>query len=286
VNQGSLRSGYGFAAATVMIWSGFVLMARLGGRSQLTAWDLTALRFGVAALVLLPAWLFWKRVPLFTGTMAGLAATGGLGYSLTVYAGFKYAPAAHGAVLISGLLPFFVPLCAWLIVRESPRHSIRLALPVIALGLGALAVDAFGHSSGTLLGDLLMVSSSLLWAIYTILVRRSGLDPWQTTIGVALLAALVYLPVYVFCLPHALAATPWPVLIGQGFYHGILVVIIAMLLYMQALTRLGAARLGSVMAVVPAVGGVGASLVLGEPLSPWLITGLALTSAGAWLGAR
>jgi drug/metabolite transporter (DMT)-like permease len=126
----------------------------------------------------------------------------------------------------------------------------------------------------------------LLWAIYTMLVRRSGLDPWQTTIGVALLAALIYLPLYVLLLPKALSITPWPVLIGQSVYHGILVVIVAMLLYMQALSRLGAARLGSVMAVVPAVGGVGSSLVLGEHLSPWLITGLVMTSLGAWAGTR
>jgi len=285
--RSTLRSGYGFAAATVAIWSGFVLMSRLGGRSPLTAFDLTALRFGVAAVVLLPAWLFWKRVALFNRTMLQLVLTGGIGYSLTVYGGFKFAPAAHGAVLLSGLLPFFVPVAALLLAGEPPRRSIRVALPLIALGLVALGIDTFAHASGsTWRGDLLMVSASLIWAVYTILVRRSGLDPWQTTIGVALLSALLYLPVYVLLLPKALAQTPWPMLIHQGIYQGVLVVIVAMLLYMQALSRLGAARLGSVMATVPAIAGISASLVLGEPLSGWLLGGLALTSAGAWLGAR
>lgn len=286
MNQGSTRSGYGFAAATVSIWAGFVLMARLGGKSHLTALDVTALRFGVAAVMLLPAWLFWKRVPLFNRTMLGLVATGGIGYSLAVYSGFKYAPAAHGAVLISGLLPFFMPLCAFLILREPFRHSLRLALPVIALGMVALGVDTFGHSSGTWKGDLLMISSSILWAVYTVLVRRSGLGPWETTIGVALLASLIYLPVYVLFLPKAIGLEPMHVLVAQGFYNGVLVVIVAMLLYMQAMVRLGPTRLGSIMAVVPAVAGIGSSLVLGEPLSGWLVFGLAMTSLGAWLGAR
>ena len=285
--QRTLRSGYGFAAATVMIWSGFVIMSRLGGRSPLTAFDLTALRFGVASAVLLPAWLFWKRVPLFNRQMLGLVLTGGITYALTVYGGFKFAPAAHGAVLLSGLLPFFVPLAALLIQKEPLRRSLRIALPVIALGMLGLAIDTFAHATGsTWRGDLLMIASSITWAIYTILVRRSGLDPWQTTIGVALLSALIYLPVYALFLPKAIMLTPWDMIIHQGIYQGILVVIVAMLLYMQALARLGATRLGSVMATVPAIAGISASLLLGEPLSAWLLGGLVLTSAGAWLGTR
>jgi len=285
--QDTLRAGYGFAAATVMIWSGFVLMSRLGGRSPLTAFDLTALRFGVASLVLLPAWLFWKRVPLFNGTMFGLVLTGGLGYSLTVYGGFKFAPAAHGAVLMSGLLPFFVPLASLLIEKQPLPRRLRYALPMIALGMLGLAIDTFSHPGGsTWRGDLLMICASLIWAIYTILVRRSGLDPWQTTIGVALLSALIYLPAYALFLPRAISLTPWSMIVRQGVYQGIVVVIVAMLLYMQALSRLGPTRLGSVMATVPAIAGISASLMLGEPLSGWLIGGLALTSVGAWLGAR
>jgi drug/metabolite transporter (DMT)-like permease len=72
----------------------------------------------------------------------------------------------------------------------------------------------------------------------------------------------------------------------QGFYHGVLVAIVAMVLYMQALARLGPMRLGTVMATVPAIAGVGATLVLGEPFSLWLVAGLVLTSLGAWLGTR
>jgi drug/metabolite transporter (DMT)-like permease len=190
-------------------------------------------------------------------------------------------------VLISGLLPFFVPLAALVIQREPLRPNLLQALPLIALGMLGLAVDTFMHSSGsTWRGDLLMVTSSLSWAVYTILVRRSGLTPWQTTIGVALLSALIYLPVYALLLPKALTQASWPMLIQQGIYQGIIVVIVAMLLYMQAMARLGPTRMGSVMATVPAIAGISASLILGEPLSAWLLGGLTLTSIGAWLGAR
>jgi drug/metabolite transporter (DMT)-like permease len=43
---------YGLAA--VSIWSGWIVVARLGLKTSLTPWDIAALRFGVAGLLLLP----------------------------------------------------------------------------------------------------------------------------------------------------------------------------------------------------------------------------------------
>jgi drug/metabolite transporter (DMT)-like permease len=280
------RSGYFFAAGAVLIWSGFVLVARMGGTSVLNTFDITALRFGVAAVILLPLWIFWKRVPLFNKTVLSLALTGGIGYSTVVYFAFNYAPAAHGAVLVSGLLPFFVPLIAFVVLKEPLRRNLRIALPVIALGIICLGVDIFSRSENTLPGDLLLIASSLIWAIYTILAKRSGLGAWETAIGGALLSALIFLPIYLLFLPKAIMAAPLSDIILQGIYQGAVVAVIAMLFYIAAVTRLGPARTGSFMAVVPAIAGVSASLILGEPLTAWLITGLLATSAGAWLGSR
>lgn len=281
-----VKSGYFFVAGAVFIWSGFVLVSRIGGTSVLNAFDITALRFGVASLVLLPLWLFWKRVPLFNTKMLSLALSGGIGYSVTVYFAFKHAPAAHGAVLISGLLPFFVPLMAFVVLREPLRSNLRIALPVIAAGVICLGVDIFSRSENTLPGDLLLIASSLLWSLYTVLAKRSGYGAWETAIGGALLASLIFLPVYVVLLPKAIMTAPLNDILLQGIYQGIVVAVIAMVFYMAAMTRLGPARTGACMALVPAVAGIGASLILGEPLNAWLICGLLATSVGAWLGAR
>lgn len=282
----SSNSGYFFAAGAVLIWSGFVLVSRIGGTSVLNAFDIAALRFSVAGLVLLPVWWFWKRIPLFNKTVLSLALSGGIGYSLVVYFAFKHAPAAHGAVLISGLLPFFVPLMALAILNEPLRRNLRIALPVIAVGMICLGVDIFSRSENTLPGDLLLVTSSLIWALYTILAKRSGLGAWETAIGSALLAALIYLPIYALFLPKAIMVAPLNDILLQAIYQGVVVAVIAMLFFMAAMTRLGPTRLGACMALVPAVAGISASLILGETLDAWLIAGLLATSAGAWLGAR
>lgn len=282
----SSRSGYAYAAATVLIWAGFVLLSRMAGTSALNGNDVVALRFGIAALILLPAW-WWKwRVPLFNRRVFLLMLTGGLGYTLAAYWSFRFAPAAHGAVLLSGMLPFFVAAVTWLLLGEPPRPRLRHALICIALGVLCLARHSLGGLAQSWPGDLLMLGASLSWAFYTVLVRRWAYAPAETTIGVTLLSAVLFLPLYFLLLPKGIALMPLSTVMLQGFYHGVLVAIVAMVLYMQALARLGPTRLGTAMATVPAIAGIGATLLLGEPFSLWLVGGLVLTSLGAWLGTR
>ena len=247
---------------------------------------MTALRFGTAAVLLLPLWLFWKRVPLFNLRMAVLVATGGIGYSVVAYSSFHSAPAAHGAVLLSGILPFFVAVLAWRLLDQPLSPNLKSALLVIAFGVSALAMHSLHDLATSWPGDLMMITASLLWGLYTVLVKKWGYSPWETTLGVALLSALIYLPIYALLLPKGITLVPLSAIIMQAFYQGFLVVIVAMMLYMQALARLGPTQLGAAMATVPAVAGIGATLALGEPFTAWLLAGLILTSLGAWMSTR
>ena len=43
---------YGLSAVT--IWAAFIVVSRLGIRTSLTPWDVAAIRFGVAGVLLLP----------------------------------------------------------------------------------------------------------------------------------------------------------------------------------------------------------------------------------------
>jgi drug/metabolite transporter (DMT)-like permease len=285
-NAAHRRSGYLFALVCVLLWASFVLLSRIAGTSALNGFDLTALRFGVASLVLLPLWIFWRRVPLFNKQMLALASTGGLGYALLAYTAFHFAPASHGAVLLSGVLPFFVTVFAWWLLDERPSHRRWLALVVIALGVSSMAMYSLRNLRNSWPGDVLMIAGSAVWGMYTVLVKRWSKAPWDVTIGVGLLSAVLYLPVYCLFLPKGLFLAPWQAIVVQGLFHGLMVVIVAMLCYMQAMVRLGPTRLGAMMALVPAIAGLGAVIVLNEPYSWWLVTGLCLTSGGAWLGAR
>lgn len=282
--------GYLAALGTVAIWSGFILVSRAGGKTALTPYDILALRLATAGVLLLPFAGSLPKGAWSDRRLWTLALVGGLLYGLLVYAGFKQAPAAHGAILLPGMQPFLIALVAWAMTGARPHRARLVGLAAIAAGIVCVATPyVLGTGAWTpaiLGGDALILASSLVWAVYSVLVKRWGFDPWTLTRFVALGSAVVFLPVYVLWLPKALDAVPVSMLVVQGLYQGIGPTIVAMLLFLKAVHYLGAERTGAMIALVPVIAGVAAAPLLGEPLTGWLLAGLAFVSAGAFLAVR
>src|SRR3954465_12342874 len=85
---------YGLAA--VSIWAGNIVVAGLGLRSSLTPWDISAIRFGVAGLLLAP-YLLREGLAFDRLGWLGLEALvlGGAPTVLLANYGLLFAPAAH-----------------------------------------------------------------------------------------------------------------------------------------------------------------------------------------------
>lgn len=280
--------GYLAAAGTVAIWTGFILISRMGGKTALTPYDVMALRLGTASLLLLP---FLKGMPdhaWLDRRLWTLTLLGGVAYCVLVYAGFKLAPAAHAAILLPGMQPFLVAGAAFLLSGERPTPARWCGLLVIAAGVACVAVPYLGGgwSPALLYGDLLILAASIVWAFYSVLVKRWHYSPWILTRFVTLGSALAYLPVYLLFLPKHLAAVPQSTLLLQGLYQGIGPTILAMLLFLKAVSILGPVRVGALIALVPVLAGVAAAPLLNEPLTVWLLIGLVGVSLGALIAAR
>ncbi len=283
--------GYLAAAGTVAIWTGFILVSRMGGKSALTPYDTLALRLATASLLLLP---FIGSLPAGTWRNArlwSLAMLGGLIYGVLAFAAFKFAPAAHGGILLPGMQPFLIAAVAWAINGARPGRATTGGLLCIGVGLTCVAshyLTGSGHdwTPDMLIGDALLLCSSLAWAIYSVLAKKWGCDPWTLTRFVALGSAVIFLPLYLMWLPKALGEVPVSMLLLQGLYQGGGVTIVAMLLFLKAVHVLGAQRTGALVALVPVLAGLAAAPLLDEALSGWLIAGLLFVSAGAFIAAR
>ena len=283
-----LLRGYLAAAATLVMWTGFSLFSRYAGKSVLTPYDVFALRLSVAALVLLPF------APRFLGQGAWrdqrlwlLASLGSLLYCLVVYTGFRYAPAAHGAILLSGMQPFLISAIVLAVDGILPNRMRSLGLIGIATGIACAAVPYFNvWSPEVVFGDLLIFSGSVLWAIYSVLAKRWGYSPWTLTSAVALIPAVLYLPIYALFLPKALAEAPLALIVTQGLYQGIVATILAMLAYLKAISILGTERAAVFLALVPITTGLTAVPLLGEALTGWLLSGLVFVSLGSFVASR
>lgn len=286
--------GYACAALVTLVWAGFILVSRHGvrvgdGGPRLTPFDLGALRFGVSGLIAAGLWAAGFGRGLRPGQSAALAAFAGLGFALPAYCAFSFAPAAHGAVLLPGTLPFLVAAAGWLVFGDRWTPARRISLVLVLGGILLLAAESYGFETappGAWRGDLLFLLGSTSWAAYTVLVRRWGASPAQVVVSVGIWSAVAYLPVWWLALPSALGAVPLGVSVFQGIYQGFFAVTVALFLFTQAMASLGAARLTTITALTPGLAGVLAVPLLGEPLGALALAGLLLVCVGVVVGVR
>jgi len=284
----SPRAGLIAAFFAICIWTGFILVSRHGGKGVLTGWDVTALRFGVGALIAL---FFLPRVILPPYKIILLfSAFGGVGYAVAVYIGFRMAPAAHAAVLLPGSLPFTTAVIAWLWLRQMPSPTQRIALMLVFVGISLTAADTISHGAhltGTqMFGDLLFLCGSSLWAVFTLLLRRYPMPPLTAAVSTTLGSAILFLPTWWLFLPSKMDQAPTAEIAMQAIYQGVLVVFVAMMLYSFAVRNLGAQTVVLLMAIVPGLAALSAVPVLGEPLSSLTLAGLGAVTLGAVFAAR
>ena len=275
--------GYLFVCITMCIWGGFTILSRLNLHWHVSAWDLVAMRFAIAFLILMPVLIYKKDLAfLWHPRPVILALTGGLAYCLTVYTAFLHAPAAHAAIFLNGCIPLCTAVAAYLLFKQPFDKHTWLSLSIM---LSALALMSYlmlhEQASAFGLGDILFFLSAVWWGIFTVLLKQWKLSAWHSMASVAIWSALIYLPIYILFIPkHFQQAEPVHLLI-QGVFHGVLVVIIATLTYVAAIERLGAFKTGSIVTLAPFIAAVIAVPLLNEPLSPAIMCGLVAMGLGA-----
>lgn len=99
--------------------------------------------------------------------------------------------------------------------------------------------------------------------------------------AVAVLSALLYWPLYMLVLPSTLATADPAEIVLQGLFQGVLVVVIAMILFARAVAELGPVRLSLFMAMVPGLAVLVSVPLLGETPGAWPMAGLLFVSLGA-----
>ena len=245
--------GYLFVCITMCIWGGFTILSRLNLHWHVSAWDLVAIRFAIAFIILMPVLVYKKDLAfLWHPRPIILALTGGLAYCLTVYTAFLHAPAAHAAIFLNGCIPLCTAVAAYLLFKQPFDKHTWLSLSIM---LSALALMSYlmlhEQASAFGLGDILFFLSAVWWGIFTVLLKQWKLSAWHSMASVAIWSALIYLPIYILFVPkHFQEAEPVHLLI-QGIFHGVLVVIIATLTYVAAIERLGAFKTGSIVTLAP-----------------------------------
>jgi drug/metabolite transporter (DMT)-like permease len=280
----------GLAAAA--IWASWSAVTRFAVTTSFDPWDVALLRYAAAGVLLSPVLarrglardrLGWR------GLMA-LIAGAGAPYALVAAVALRLAPAAELSALNPGCIPLFVAAIAFAFAGEAISFAQRVGLALMvtsAVILIAASTTDFGATWSTshTFGAGLALLAALMWAEFTVVMRRADLDPLHAAALVSTGSMAIYLPVYVFWRGAALAQVPFVELTIQIVFQGVLVTIVSLLLYGRAVALLGAPRGAAFSALVPAFAALIAIPLLSEwpSATDWLT--IVLIGAGVYLAS-
>jgi drug/metabolite transporter (DMT)-like permease len=274
---------------TVAIWAGWYVAIRFGlTATSLDVQDLAALRFGVAGLLLLP--VIWRRgLALdrlgWPGLLA-IALGGGAPFALLVGAGLVYAPVSHASALTQGMVPLAVGLLAAIVLKERLTAPKLLGFALIVAGALAIAgVTLAALVSRESIGHAFFVGAAVLWAAYTVALRKAHLEGLHAPAIAAVASLVFYVPVYLVFRGERLLAAALNDLAVQGIYQGVLTAVVSLVLYSLGVARLGASSAGAFVAFGPVIAALLAIAVLGEwpKLADWI--GIAVITLGVALAS-
>ena len=263
-HQKNNLQGVLWAMTAVVVWSGSVVLLRLGVTTVLNAHDLTALRFGTAAAILAPIML--KRGFAYNRLKHGglILVVGGFGarYIILFSLALKTTTSSTAGAFNPGIMALVSVILA-AVVFQTQIGRWRLA-GMCFIGAGLVLSTGF-TATGLVIGDLILILTGAMWAIYGLTVRKAGIPALHATTVVAVGSALLYLPIYAVALPKDLPSAPlWDIFLQVGF-QGVLVSVVAVYSFNRSAEILGPVNGATLPALIPLVTlGLGAA-ILNEP---------------------
>ncbi|OGA29104.1 MAG: hypothetical protein A3F77_04685 [Betaproteobacteria bacterium RIFCSPLOWO2_12_FULL_67_28] len=275
--------------ATLVLWSGNWVVAR-AVRDDISPGIATAGRLVIVIALLAPFCWRGLREPLGSFTrrdwqvLAALGFTGGGLHLACQWLGLHYTTATS-AVLYLSTAPVFILLLARPLLGERIASRQWLGVLISFVGVAVIGMQGELVTPSFNRGDLLALLSMAMWGSYTVVLRlrRDALDtPQYLTLLCA--AGLVFMLPWIaweFAGSAKLALTPMGAL--GVLYSAIGSLLLAYAGWSYVVTRLGAARAGATMHLMPAIGVGLAALFLGETPRWYHFAGIALILTGVGL---
>ena len=291
LSRANYLQGAAWGLFAISIWVGWILLTRYGVTTSLSPYDITALRFTCAGLLLAPVVYRqgWGLRKVGLKSWLVIVCCAGVPYVLIASSGLQFAPAAHAGALIPGTMPLWAALLAMWFLKEKIAGVRKLGLMLIPVGIvifvGAGLTD---FASGNWRGHLLFLAAAMSWASFTVAMRsagQAGFTPLQAAAVVSVVSALVYLPVYVLFLPHRIMEAPIGPIVIQTIYQGVFVSIISLFAYARSVSILGASLGASFASLVPVLAMLSAIPLLGEWPRASDYVGIAAITFGVFLSS-
>ena len=287
-------SNYAALTLTALLWSTNFIIGR-AVRDDVSPTALNFLRWAIALLILVPITLrdlqvhratllrHWKLVAVLGFT--GIAAFQTLGYVALA------TTTALNTILLLALAPLAIVALSWLAFGERVTRVQALGLGISLVGAAVLILHGDPATLAEMsfnAGDLWMLLAVVLWAVYSVLLRRRPAEVPPLALHTASVAAgtLWMLPAFGWqathgsALPSSMAAwmaVGFIAVFSSAFAHA---------LWVRGVATIGPNRAGVFIHLIPVFGAVLAITFLGEEPAAYHAAGAALALCGIVLTSR
>jgi drug/metabolite transporter (DMT)-like permease len=281
---------YLYPLLAILIWAGNTVVNKLAVGVIFPAeigfyrWLLAGVLF--TPFMLKPVLSNWTTIKPNLGKIFILGVLG-----MAVYQSLAYFAATLTSATNMGIILSLMPMMALTLSITSLGNRLTAgALVGAALSFaGVLVVISAGSLSalieqGVNVGDAMMLIATLAYAVYSTLLKKWQLrmPPLQLLYLQVLVAIIVLLPLFVLSPKAGLSPSNIPLIL----YACIPTSMLAPLMWMHAISRLGPSRTTLFFNLLPIVTALIAAAVLGERLALYHLLGGALTLGGVVLAER
>ena len=203
------------------------------------------------------------------------------------YVGLDYAPSINFPIIVSST-PIFLIVGGAFFLREKPKISAIIGTFVSIIGVGLIVLQPIltNETSGSFLGNICFLLSTICFVIYTILLKKSDMQyPFTTLLfWMFLMGAITLFPFYMIELSTGAATGIFAIkpLIGT-LYGAIVSTIICYFLYSYGARHTKSDETGLFIYIEPFMTALIAIPLLGEVISFTYLLGAIFVFAGMFI---
>jgi len=227
-----------------------------------------------------------KHLPgmIFSG-LSGIAV-----FNVLQNQGLRYAGATDSAILIA-MSPVFIALLSWLVLKEKISRLQILGIFIAFSGSVIIAtngsVENGVYDKLRLFGDLLVVLSSFVWAIFSIHLKKLLKHYPPTTIMTysTIFGTIFLIPFSIMEFPVDITSVNWAGWLNI-LYLGLLASALGNLIWNAALDKISPVTAGAYLYLSPVVSAVVAFVLLHETPTIYTIVGGIIILFGTYLASK
>ena len=260
---------------------------------QVPANTIALLRFIIASIGLGLFFVITKQPRLRKRDLPGILLSGISGitiFSVLQNQGLRYAGVTDAAIFIA-MSPVFIALLSWVFLKEKISSLQIVGVFIAFAGSVLVATDGsfngFGVDKIRLYGDLLVLLSSLAWAVFSITLKKLLIRYPATTI----MTYSVFVGT-VFLIPFSLLEYPFDLSVVNAagwlniIYLGLLASAMGNLIWNTALGKVSAVTAGTYLYLSPVVAAVVSLIFLNEIPTIYTIVGGLIILLGTFFASK